>query len=99
MHDILYENRDTWTTAKDIQPVFEGYAERLGLDMNKFKQDQKSELVQKRITLDRYRGRAMKLKSTPTLYLNGQEIPFEEMKTLEALKKVLDKALAQGPRA
>jgi protein-disulfide isomerase len=94
MHDLLYENRDSWTKAPDVQVVFVEYARRLGLDVDRFKQDQTSELVQKRITLDHVRGRHMKLRSTPTVYLNGVEIPFAEMKTTEALRKTIEQALA-----
>jgi protein-disulfide isomerase len=93
MHNLLYENRDTWTKAPNVQVVLEDYARRLGLDVDRFKKDQTSELVQKRIMLDHHRGRAMKLHSTPTLYLNGEEIPFAEMKTAEALRGVIDRAL------
>src|SRR5262245_26343594 len=29
MHDLLYENRNAWTTATEVQPIFEDYAQRL----------------------------------------------------------------------
>jgi protein-disulfide isomerase len=93
MHDLLYEQRDNWTKAPDLQVVFEQYARRLGLDVDRFKKDQTSELIQKRITLDHVRGRHMKLRSTPTVFLNGVEIPFAEMKTTEALRKTIEQAL------
>ena len=99
MHDLLYENRDSWTKAPDVQVVFLEYARRLGLDVERFKKDQTSELVQKRITLDHVRGRHMKLRSTPTVYLNGVEIPFAEMKTTEALRKTIEQALATKPQS
>ncbi|HKE59562.1 MAG TPA: thioredoxin domain-containing protein [Pyrinomonadaceae bacterium] len=94
MHDLLYEQRDNWTKAPDVQVVFEQYARRLGLDVDRFKKDQTSEVVQKRITLDHVRGRHMKLHSTPTVFLNDVEIPFAEMKTTEALRKTIEQALA-----
>jgi protein-disulfide isomerase len=93
MHDMLYEDRENWTKADDVQTVFEEYARKLGLDVEQFKKDQKSDVVQKRITLDHQRGRFMRLRSTPTLYLNGNEIPFAQMKTVEELRKVVERAL------
>src|SRR5262249_49242000 len=93
MHDLLYEKRNDWTTANDVQVAFEEFGRKIGLEIDRFRQDQKNDLVQKRIALDRFRGRAMKLKSTPTLYLNGEEIPFSQMKTVEELRKVIDRAL------
>jgi protein-disulfide isomerase len=93
MHDLLYENRDTWSKAAGVQPIFEEYARRLGLDVEQFKRDQTSEIVEKRIALDHQRGRSLRLRATPTIYLNGNEIPYAQMKTIEDLRAVLDKDL------
>jgi protein-disulfide isomerase len=93
MHDLLYENRSSWSKTADVQPVFAEYAEKLGLDTERFKKDQTSAVVQSRISLDHQRARSVRVRSTPALYLNGVEIPFSQMKTVEALRSVLDRAL------
>jgi len=93
MHDLLYENRDAWTKATDVQPIFDDYARRLGLDLERFKRDQSSMVVQTRIDQDLARGRSLRLRATPTIFLNGAELPFENMKTLEALRAAVNKAL------
>jgi protein-disulfide isomerase len=45
MHDILYERQNSWTRSTTASKVFESYAEELGLDLVKFRQDAASELV------------------------------------------------------
>src|SRR5262245_47198669 len=96
MHDLLYQDTETWTKAPNVLLQFDGYAKRIGLDVERFKHDQVTEEVKKRILLDHVRGVSMKLHSTPTLYLNGQEVPWEQMKSVEELRKVIEKALPPG---
>ena len=93
MHDLLYENRDAWTKATDVEPIFDEYARRLGLDLERFKRDQSSMVVETRIDQDLARGRSLQLRATPTIFLNGTELPFENMKTREALSAVVYSAL------
>jgi protein-disulfide isomerase len=96
MHDLLYENQKNWKDVFDVRPIFEEYAHRIGLDVAKWKADQDGEIVARRITLDGSRGHSLGLKGTPTLYLNGTEIPFEEFMKPEGLRAVIDKALSAG---
>ena len=93
MHDLLYQDTETWTKAPNVLVQFEEYATRLGLDVERFKHDQVTEDVKRRIMLDHVRGVSMKLHSTPTLYLNGQEVPWEQMKSVDELRTLIEKAL------
>jgi protein-disulfide isomerase len=93
MHDLLYENRTTWSRAGDVQQVFAEYAQKLGLNAEQFKRDLTSDAVQSRISLDHQRARSIRVRSTPALYLNGSEVPFSQMKTVEGLRVLIDKAL------
>ena len=93
MHDILYKNRESWSEAADAFPIFEGYAEKIGLDVDKFKRDQRDAVARSRMVLDLRRARVLGVKSTPTVYLNGAEIPYEQIKTLRGLRTVISKAL------
>src|SRR2546425_5204512 len=43
MHDLLYENQKFWSNAFDVRPIFEGYATKIGLDLEKFRRDLSSE--------------------------------------------------------
>jgi protein-disulfide isomerase len=81
MHDLLYENQKTWHEAAEVGPIFEEYATRLGLALDRFKQDISSEIVNRRIGLDRERGYWIGVNSTPTVFLNGRELPLESLES------------------
>ena len=77
MHHLLYDNQKTWHEAFDVRPIFEGFAKEIGLDVEKFKRDINSDFVALRITEDGKRGRSLGVGGTPTVFLNGRELPFE----------------------
>jgi protein-disulfide isomerase len=79
MHDLLYENQKTWHDTFDARPIFEEYATRIGLNMEKFRTDSSGEIVAQRIFLDGKRGHAMGVSGTPTVFMNGREVPFESL--------------------
>jgi len=79
MHDLLYENQKTWHEAFDVRPIFEGYAKQIGLDMNRYQNDLNGDQVANRILQDGKRGHSMGVKGTPTVFLNGREVPFESL--------------------
>lgn len=93
MHDMLYENQKTWAEAFDVRTIFEGYASKIGLDVERFRQDQNNEVVEARIFHDGKRGHSLGVKSTPTVFLNGVELPWEQVRTLEGLRAAVNKAL------
>jgi protein-disulfide isomerase len=79
MHGLIYENQKAWAEAFDVRPIFEGYATTIGLDLNKFRSDNTSDAVERRIFLDGKRGHAMGVQGTPTIFMNGREVPFESL--------------------
>jgi protein-disulfide isomerase len=79
MHDLIYESQSTWSNAFDVRPIFEGFATKIGLDLEKFKKDLTSETVAQRIFLDGKRGRSLGVQGTPTMFMNGREVPFESL--------------------
>ena len=79
MHDLLYENQKTWHDAFDARPIFEGYATKIGLNMDQFRRDSSGEIVAQRIFLDGKRGHALGVNGTPTVFMNGREVPFESL--------------------
>jgi protein-disulfide isomerase len=92
MHDLLYENQKTWHESFDVRPIFEGYAKQIGLDMNRYQRDLNSDQVAQRIFLDGKRGHSMGVKGTPTVFLNGKEVPFESLPS-EKLRPIINAAL------
>jgi protein-disulfide isomerase len=79
MHDVLYESQKTWRESTDVRPIFEEYAGKAGLNLDRFKQDRSSETVNRRISLDRQRGDWIGVIGTPTVFLNGREVPLKSL--------------------
>jgi len=93
MHHLLYENQATWSNAFDVRPIFEGFAAKAGLDVEKFKRDLSSETVAQRIFLDGKRGRSLGVQGTPTVFMNGREVAFELLLPAEKLRVVINNEL------
>src|SRR5688500_19557465 len=79
MHDLLFENQRTWHDQFDARPTFEGYAQKLGLDMERFRRVVNGLVVEQRILLDGKRAHGLGVEVTPTVFLNGREVPFESL--------------------
>lgn len=92
MYDLLYENQQTWHEASDAGPIFEQYAVRIGLDLDRFKLDAAGQVVNQRISLDRERGAWIGVQGTPTLFLNGREVQLESL-TPERLRTLINSEL------
>jgi len=92
MHDLIYEHQNDWKKEFDVRPIFEGYAKQIGLDIQRYQQDVSSDAVSQRIFMDGKRGHSMGVKGTPTVFLNGREVPFESLAP-EKLRVVLQNEL------
>jgi predicted DsbA family dithiol-disulfide isomerase len=75
-----------------VRPIFEGYAKQIGLDVERYKRDVNGDLVAQRIFQDGKRGHSLGVKGTPTVFLNGREVPFENLPA-EKLRVVIQDAL------
>ena len=98
MHDLIYEKQSEWKDAADARALFTGYAKSLGLDMNRFAEDMDGSVVAMRIVADERRGEALGIHGTPTFFVNGRELTFEESKTLEKLSAAVEGELAAQKR-
>ncbi len=68
-HDILFENQPNFSTEE-----LEGYAEELGLDLEKFRTDRDSEEVKNIVDTDLAAAMALGLNGTPSFVVDGE--PF-----------------------
>jgi protein-disulfide isomerase len=93
MHALIYESQNNWKDLPDVRPLFESYAKQIGLDVERFKRDMSGEQVAQRIFLDGKRGRSLGVRGTPTVFLNGRELPFESVIAAEKLRVVIEKEL------
>lgn len=96
MHDLLYENQKSWHDAADAQPIFEEYATRIGLVLEQFRRDVFSEIVEQRIALDKERGYSIGINSTPTVFLNGREVPLESMESAKLRELIRAEIISGG---
>lgn len=96
MVSLLFENQQSWSSSSNPQSIFEQYAQQLNLDVERFKQDFASSSVNDRINADISAFNATGAEmSTPTFFLNGQEINLAEG-TVEEFSELIDNALAEA---
>lgn len=77
----------------EVRDVFVSYAERLKLDVERFKTDIDRSDVQARVDADRARADKLAIDRTPTLYINGRLIPYLSINSVEALHAAIDAEL------
>lgn len=94
MHDLLYENQQTWAEASNPNTFFESFAKQLGLDITKFKQDLASQETNDKINADIQAGQAIGASSTPTFVLNGKKIE-KNPGSIEDFNKLIDDAIKE----
>jgi protein-disulfide isomerase len=98
MHDLLYERQNEWKDPDDARAIFMRYAQSLGLDVNRFAADMDGTVVAMRIVADERRGAALGVHGTPTFFVNGRELSFEQSNTLDKLSAAVDGELASQKR-
>lgn len=81
MHDKIFSQQRSMSPAKYLE-----YAKEIGLDVNRFSQDLKSDLVQGRIDKDKKEAASLGVTGTPGFFINGRFLsgakPFSEFKTM-----------------
>lgn len=74
MASKLYFNQSNWQDSRQPLPIFQGYAEELGLNTEQFANDYSRQELVDRIRTDTGDGNALGVAATPTIYFNGEEI-------------------------
>lgn len=90
MYDLIFENQAEWAKyGADYDKLFDSYAEKVGLNMTKYRADLKANFEKYSALVDRDSAdaTAMKVNSTPTLIINGKVVvrgayPFEKLKEI-----------------
>ena len=95
MQNQLFSNQQAWTANPDYNKIWEGYAEKIGLDVEKFKNDIAGLSAKARVDADLARGRALNVSSTPSVFINGMLVPFEQM-TSEGMRQIIDGELEKA---
>ena len=92
MHDKIYDNQSTWTSAPDPRAEFENYARLLGLNVEQFRNDSISPMVSGRVRSDMQRATAIGVTGTPTVFINGHQVSADNT-TLEGIRNIINTEL------
>lgn len=95
MQNLLFTNQQAWTSNPEYRKIWEEYAQRIGLDVERFKSDMAGLNAKSRVDADIARGRALGVNSTPTIYVNGVSVPFEQI-SVDGLRPIIDAELAKS---
>ena len=98
MHDLLFEQRNLWVSGTTNNPIpqLEVFAQDLGLDIDQFRLDFASAEINSIINNDIKAMKDMGVSSTPTFFLNGEQIDNQLVASPEEFKQLLEQALADA---
>ena len=99
MHSLLYQNQKTWSVDPNYKQTFNGYAEKIGLNVDKFQTDMAGLATNSRVDADIARGKALNVGSTPTLFINGKPVPYPDMNVPTLQRMIDDEIKATQPQS
>ena len=77
--DVLFTKQAEWEGMSDPNEKFTEYAKELGLSLEKFAQDLKSEEVKGRVNTDMIYANRHAFSGTPTFFVNGVKTDFANL--------------------
>ncbi|WAC65975.1 thioredoxin domain-containing protein [Agrococcus sp. SL85] len=84
MHDLLFERQADWSGGADATAAFRSYASELGLDLVAYDAAVADDATLERVALDANAGLALGVQSTPTFYVDGEQVELQRLEDLEA---------------
>jgi len=95
MQNQLFTNQTAWANSAEARKIFSEYAQKIGLDVNKFETDSLGLASKSRVDLDIARGRALNITGTPTIFINGKPLAFEQF-DVAPMRQVIDVELQKA---
>ncbi len=92
MQNQLFYNQKEWSNSAEAPKLFEGYAQKIGLDVGKYQNDVLGLGAKARVDADLMRGRKIGVSGTPAIYINGTPLAFEKF-DVESMRQVIDSEL------
>jgi protein-disulfide isomerase len=87
MHNLLFENQESWSATTNPKRYFTEYAEALDLNIDQFNKDMGSKEVRGLVKADLLSAEENRLNSTPSFIINGEKI--DNPKSVEELKQIM----------
>lgn len=94
MHDILFQNQNTWAEMPDPTETFTSYAKQVGLNIPQWQKDFNNPATEKYIKSQEQAALDLGLPGTPSFFINGKQI--QNPPSLEAFKQLIDQALVKA---
>jgi protein-disulfide isomerase len=91
LYNVIFENQQEWSQSKKPVEIVTGYADKLGLDMDKFTKDLNSPEVADIVREVKNAGDKAGVKGTPAFYIDGK--PIDAPQSADQLRETIDKAL------
>lgn len=95
MQNLIFTNQNSWKVSQNHKKDFEGYAQRLGLNVEKFSNDSLGLPVKSRVDADIKRGRTLNITSTPSVLINGRMIQYSQLE-VSGMSALIDAELAKS---
>jgi protein-disulfide isomerase len=93
MHDLLFENQSIWSEEKNPAGIFEAYAKKLGLNLDKFRTDANGQAGKIKIDADVQSG-DKEITGTPTFFINNKKI--ENPRGYDEFRSIIEKAISNS---
>jgi len=95
MHDLLFEQQQTWSQSRNAEQEFLSFAAHIGLNSNSFMQSMRAPALQQRVLEDVVRARDAKVNEVPTFFIKGRRIPTPQ--TVDAFSAIIAEELRANP--
>ncbi len=96
MHDAIYAGQDEWVAARRPDRVLEGYAERLGLDRDRYRSCVQEQRAWPEVLADKALGDSLGVNATPTFYINGRLLD-EGPPSYDRIRRIVDSLTPPAP--
>ncbi len=93
MNAMLFTTQADWENSTSSKTIFTDYAQKIGLDLEKFDTDYESATTSERIEASLKSGLKAGVNSTPSFFLNGKKVSPQ---TYEQFKTLLDEAASSA---
>ncbi len=91
MHDLLFENQDTWARSPNPEALFVSYAAGLDLNQDRFMRSMRDTSVESRVLEDVARARELAIASVPSFFVDG--FPIDLPPGVEGFERLLYRAI------